>query len=46
MTFKHLTILLPTDLHARFKAACSAKGLKMTEVIKGWILAWLEGGLK
>ena len=37
-----LTIDLPPDLHAKFKATCALKGTRMIDEVRGFIESWTQ----
>ena len=37
-----LTIDLPPELHARFKATCALKGTRMIDQVRGFIEDWTQ----
>ena len=37
-----LTIDLPPELHARFKATCALKGTRMIDEVRGFIETWTQ----
>jgi hypothetical protein len=37
-----LTIDLPTELHAKFKATCALKGTRMIEEVRRFIEDWIQ----
>ena len=37
-----LTVDLPQELHARFKAACAMAGTKMNDEVRGFIEEWTQ----
>ena len=41
MSMKRLAVMLEEEIHHRFKARVSQKGLDMSEVVRGLIERWL-----
>jgi metal-responsive CopG/Arc/MetJ family transcriptional regulator len=39
---KRFTIILPEELHTRFKIACTLEGTEMSEVIRGFMEEYAE----
>jgi hypothetical protein len=37
-----LTIDLPPELHAQFKATCALQGTRMIDVVRGFIADWTQ----
>jgi metal-responsive CopG/Arc/MetJ family transcriptional regulator len=39
---KRIQLILPDDLHTKFKVICTLQGTDMSEVIRGWIEEYVE----
>ena len=39
---KRLQLILPDELHTRFKVACTLRGAEMSEIVRGWVEEYVE----
>jgi len=39
---KRIQLILPDDLHTKFKVVCTLEGTDMSEIVRGWIEEYVK----